>query len=84
MRLEPEFVKLDTSLVHELHHSEAKQKIVGSMVSLCHEMGKLVVAEGVEQLAERDALLGLGCDLLQGYLFGEPGRLTLAPALEAV
>ncbi|HYP86808.1 MAG TPA: EAL domain-containing protein [Polyangiaceae bacterium] len=83
VRLEPEFVKLDTSLVHDLHLSEAKQRIVGSMVSLCHEMGKQVVAEGVEVLAERDALLGLGCDFLQGYLFGEPGKLAAPPARAA-
>ena len=34
----------------------------------------LVVAEGVESLAERDCLVDLGCDLLQGFLFGRPER----------
>lgn len=74
VRLEPEFVKLDTELVRDLHQSDAKRTIVGSLVELCHEMGKRVIAEGVEQPAERDALRDLGCDLLQGYLFGEPTR----------
>ena len=32
-----------------------------------------VVAEGIETVAERDTLLTLGCDLLQGYLFARPG-----------
>jgi len=32
------------------------------------------VAEGVELAAERDQLVELGCDLLQGYLFAKPGR----------
>jgi EAL domain-containing protein (putative c-di-GMP-specific phosphodiesterase class I) len=77
VRLEPEFVKLDMSLVRDVHQSDAKQKIIGSMVSLCHEMGKQIVAEGVEQAAERDTLVALGCDLLQGYLFGKPARLAL-------
>jgi EAL domain-containing protein (putative c-di-GMP-specific phosphodiesterase class I) len=36
-------------------------------------MGMLVVAEGVEVVAERDVLVDLGCDLLQGYLFAKPG-----------
>jgi EAL domain-containing protein (putative c-di-GMP-specific phosphodiesterase class I) len=78
--LEPEFVKLDMSLVRDIHHSEAKRKIVGSMVGLCHEMGKQVIAEGVEQAAERVVLSELGCDLLQGYLFAKPEPLRLWPA----
>lgn len=84
VRLEPEFVKLDSSLVRDLHQSEAKRKIVGSMVDLCHEMGKRVIAEGVEQRAEHDALRELGCDLLQGYLFGEPARFDSLATRAAV
>lgn len=72
--LEPEFVKLDMSLIRDIHESEAKRKIVGTMVSLCHEMGKRIVAEGVECAAERETLIELGCDLLQGYFFAKPGR----------
>jgi EAL domain-containing protein (putative c-di-GMP-specific phosphodiesterase class I) len=78
VRLEPEFVKLDTSLIRDVHENSAKQKIIGSIVGLCHEMGKQVVAEGIEQRAERDALAELGCDLLQGYLFAKPRKLPLA------
>lgn len=78
--LEPELVKLDMSLIRDVQQSAAKQKIVGSMVSLCHEMGKKIVAEGVEQAAERDTLVALGCDLLQGYYFGRPGKLPGSPA----
>jgi EAL domain-containing protein (putative c-di-GMP-specific phosphodiesterase class I) len=73
-QLEPEFVKLDMSLIRDVHTTPMKQKIVRSMVSLCHDLGKLVVAEGIETTAERDFLIDLGCDLLQGYLFARPGR----------
>jgi EAL domain-containing protein (putative c-di-GMP-specific phosphodiesterase class I) len=72
--LEPEFVKLDMTLVRDIDASPVKQKLVTSMTSLCRQMGMLVVAEGVETSAERDALVDLGCDLLQGYLFARPGR----------
>lgn len=72
--LEPEFVKIDMSLVRSVETDATKRKLVGSMVGLCHEMGMPVVAEGVETEAEREALVDLGCDLLQGYLFGRPGR----------
>jgi EAL domain-containing protein (putative c-di-GMP-specific phosphodiesterase class I) len=49
-----------------------KQRLVGSMARLCRDLGILVVAEGVETRAEKDLLVDLGCDLLQGYLFGRP------------
>lgn len=73
-QLEPEVVKLDMSLVRGIDSSATKQKVVRSMSSLCRDMGMLVVAEGVETPAERDALVELGCDLLQGYFFAKPSR----------
>ena len=72
--LEPEFVKLDMSLVRDVHKSPMKEKLVGSITSLCKELGMMVVAEGVETALERDMLVALGCDLLQGYLLAMPGR----------
>ncbi len=71
--LEPEFVKLDMTLIRDVDTSTVKQKLVKSLTSLCEDMGLHVVAEGVETLAERDAVVALGCDLLQGYLFARPG-----------
>ena len=72
--LEPEIVKLDMTLVRDIHESATKQKLVKSMAALCKDMGMVVVAEGVETTAERDVLAGLGCDLMQGYLFAKPGK----------
>lgn len=73
--LEPEFVKLDMSLVRAIDQSATKQRVVGSMVLLCHDMGKQIVAEGVETDAERLTLLDLNVDLLQGYFFARPSKL---------
>jgi EAL domain-containing protein (putative c-di-GMP-specific phosphodiesterase class I) len=50
------------------------------MTKLCDELGTQVIAEGVETTAERDTLVGLGCNLLQGYLFGRPARGFIAPS----
>ncbi len=72
--LEPEIVKLDVSLLRDIDQSPVKQKLVQSMTALCKDMGFLVVAEGIETIAERDCVVALGCDLLQGYLFARPGR----------
>jgi EAL domain-containing protein (putative c-di-GMP-specific phosphodiesterase class I) len=71
--LEPEIVKLDMSLIRDVHQNSTKQKVVRSMTALAKDMGMIVVAEGVESQAERDCLIDLGCDYLQGYLFARPG-----------
>jgi EAL domain-containing protein (putative c-di-GMP-specific phosphodiesterase class I) len=73
-QLEPEFVKLDMSLVRDVHKNPVKRKLVRSMTALCKDMGIVVVAEGIEVAEERDTIIELGCDLLQGYLLAKPGR----------
>jgi EAL domain-containing protein (putative c-di-GMP-specific phosphodiesterase class I)/ActR/RegA family two-component response regulator len=72
-QLEPEVVKLDMSLVRGVHAQPTKLTLVRTMVGMCRELGMQVVAEGIETPEERDAMVKLGCDLLQGYLFAEPG-----------
>lgn len=72
--LEPDVVKLDMSLVRDVHASATKQKLIRSMTSLCEGLGRTVVAEGVETRQELDVLLGLGCDYFQGYYFAKPGK----------
>lgn len=71
--LQPEVVKLDMSLVRGIDHTPIKQRLVGALQTLSEPLGILVVAEGVETLAERDALVAQGCNLFQGYLFARPG-----------
>ena len=78
-QLEPDVVKLDMSLVRDVHRQPTKAKLIRSMNVLCREMGLLVVAEGVESPEERNALIELGCDLLQGYLFARPHEVPPAP-----
>ena len=72
--LEPEVVKLDMSLIRDVHKNATKSKVVRSMTELSKGMGIEVVAEGVETAEERDTLIELGCDLLQGYLFAKPAK----------
>jgi EAL domain-containing protein (putative c-di-GMP-specific phosphodiesterase class I) len=72
-QLEPEVMKIDMALVRGLDASITKQKVVDAMVSLCAEMSVLVIAEGIETPRERDTLLRLHCDVMQGYLFAKPG-----------
>jgi EAL domain-containing protein (putative c-di-GMP-specific phosphodiesterase class I) len=78
-QLDPEVAKIDMSLVRGIHADSRRHSIVRSMTRLCDELGIAVIAEGVETVQERDALAELGCDLLQGYLFGRPQREFSAP-----
>jgi EAL domain-containing protein (putative c-di-GMP-specific phosphodiesterase class I) len=80
-RVQPEFVKLDMSLVRNVDKSQAQRQIVRSTLRLCRELRCRVIAEGVETTAERDALADLGCDLLQGYLFARPAAEMASPVL---
>jgi EAL domain-containing protein (putative c-di-GMP-specific phosphodiesterase class I) len=73
--LEPDFVKLDRELISGLDREPIKRKLVSSMASLCRQLGIGVVAEGVETAAELDAVVGLGCDLVQGFFLRRPGPL---------
>ncbi len=70
--LEPEIVKLDMSLVRNVHENKTKSHIVRHLVGMAHDSSALVVAEGIETERERRALVDLGCDFLQGYLLGRP------------
>jgi EAL domain-containing protein (putative c-di-GMP-specific phosphodiesterase class I) len=74
--LMPEIVKVDMSLVRGIDAITVKQRTVRALCELCHDMGSLVVGEGVETRDERDCLVELGCDLLQGYLIARPGDLA--------
>jgi EAL domain-containing protein (putative c-di-GMP-specific phosphodiesterase class I) len=70
--LDPAVVKLDISLVRNVHLESTKLSVIKAMVNLCQELNITVVSEGIETAEERDALVAVGCDLLQGFLFARP------------
>ena len=72
--LEPDIVKLDMSLIRDLDRHDKKRRIVTAIASLCRELGGRVVAEGVETLAEKQACIEAGIELIQGYLYARPAR----------
>jgi EAL domain-containing protein (putative c-di-GMP-specific phosphodiesterase class I) len=71
--LEPAVVKLDRELVHGIELSRRQQVLVRSVVSLCHDLGAMVVAEGIETALELSAVIDAGADYGQGYLLARPG-----------
>jgi EAL domain-containing protein (putative c-di-GMP-specific phosphodiesterase class I) len=77
--VQPDFVKLDITLVRGLDTDPVRRRLVRLLAELCNDLGIFVVAEGVETPAERDALIDLGIDLLQGYLFARPAAPFVRP-----
>ena len=77
--LKPDFVKFDMSLVRDVHKSPTKAKLLKSLTCLCHELSIKPIAEGVESEQERDFMVDLGCDLLQGYQFAQPTKMFHDP-----
>jgi diguanylate cyclase len=73
-RLPARQLKIDRSFVSDLETSSDARAIVSAVVHLAHDLGLGVVAEGVETQGQRDVLVGLECDELQGYLFARPMR----------
>ena len=65
-------LKIDRSFVNDLESSEDARAVVAAVVSLAHALGLRVVAEGVETSGQRDILLGMGCDELQGFFYARP------------
>jgi EAL domain-containing protein (putative c-di-GMP-specific phosphodiesterase class I) len=72
--LEPDVVKADMSLVRGIESSAVKRKLVSAIAALSKDLGIKLVAEGIETPAERDCIVSLGADALQGYLFARPDR----------
>ncbi|SRR6056297_1549006 len=73
-------LKLDRSLVIELHRAPRRLHMLGGLVELARRTGMELVAEGVETVSQFDRLRQIGVPWMQGYLFGRPGPVRPAAA----
>jgi diguanylate cyclase (GGDEF)-like protein/PAS domain S-box-containing protein len=80
-RLPVDALKIDRSFITELSSSGTSLPLIQTIVILAHNMGLAVVAEGVETLEQLEILRAIGCDKVQGHLFGEPLTVERAEAL---
>ena len=76
-------VKVDRSYVAGLADSGRDRTIVRGLVERANDAGLTVTAVGVETVAQREALLAMGCPRGQGWLFGRPSSLAELGALPA-
>jgi diguanylate cyclase (GGDEF)-like protein/PAS domain S-box-containing protein len=74
-------LKIDRSFIGTMQDNEGQEAIVRAIVALAHNLGMHVVAEGIEDPAQRALLRSIGCRYGQGFLFSEPRD---AAELEAV
>lgn len=70
--LKPDIIKLDISLIRDIHKSEEKQALTTALVAFSKRGKHLLIAEGVETEEELAILRELKVDLVQGYLFSKP------------
>ncbi len=65
-------IKIDRALVHMSSQTGSSTAILRSIVALAHELGKSVVAEGVENEDDVGLLRSIGCEFAQGFYYDEP------------
>lgn len=78
--VQPDFIKIDASLVTAMSNDERRRKIVDSILAMADQLNIEVLADGLSTAGQRGELMGQGCMLMQGPYFGAP--LTLAQLLE--
>jgi EAL domain-containing protein (putative c-di-GMP-specific phosphodiesterase class I) len=76
--LEPNYIKLDISLINGIDTNFIKQNLVETMVKFANDHGAMVIAEGVERAEEFKAVKELGVHLVQGFFLHRPSRAPAA------
>lgn len=72
LRLRPDIIKLDRSLLMDIGHDPARRAVVTAVVLMALELGASVTGEGVETTDELEVLRMLGVDAVQGHLLSRP------------
>jgi EAL domain-containing protein (putative c-di-GMP-specific phosphodiesterase class I) len=76
---QPDFLKIDIDLVHNIESGASRQVIVRSIVDMCRALDVRIIAEGVETVEEYCWLRDAGITLFQGFLFARPAFEALPP-----
>ena len=75
---QPDFVKLDRSLIADVHEKHVKQVLVGGLIGACRQLSIEPIAEGVEKAEEYHWLREAGIHFFQGFYFARPVFEALA------
>jgi EAL domain-containing protein (putative c-di-GMP-specific phosphodiesterase class I) len=70
-------LKIDRVFVQALEQgTHDSATVVAAILALAHALNIGVIAEGIETVAQREALLAMGCEYGQGYLMGRPAPIS--------
>ena len=75
--LETDIVKFDMDLIRDIDSNDSRRQIVQAMARLCRDLGRTVVAEGIETRSELETLREIGIDLVGGYVCAPQSHLFL-------
>lgn len=72
--LEPDYIKIDMSLIRNIHQNDRKQKLIKSLLYYGGQIGSHCVAEGVETKEEYEVLDSIDCRMIQGFFLFYPSK----------
>lgn len=71
-RFPANLLKIDKSFIDKMNTDDSSRKYVAAIISIGHVMGFDVISEGVEEPDQLETLKNIGCDYIQGFLWGRP------------
>lgn len=80
LRLAPEFVKLDRTLIEGIESDRSHRALAAGLITFAEKIDATIIAEGIERSAQLEALRDLGVTYGQGFLLARPAPLPLRKA----
>ncbi len=77
IRYNPEYIKIDRSLITDIDRDTKKQQLVAAVTGFAEENDIKILAEGIETSSELSTVINLGVDLIQGYYTSRPKPFIL-------
>ena len=71
-RIPADLLKVDKSFIDKMNSSESSKQYVATIISIGHIMNFDVISEGVEDESQLNTLHEIGCDMIQGFIWGQP------------
>ncbi len=71
-QMDADYLKIDKCFVDNIHANNQELALCKAIITMAHQFGLKVIAEGIETTEQRHLLMELGCDYGQGYLFSKP------------
>ncbi len=72
--LQPDFIKVDSSLVHGVHNDKIKENILGTFIAMAELMNIRIIAEGIEDQQDLHKIISMGVHYAQGFYLGKPNK----------